>query len=434
MKGLSIAAVFSVWVLTAQTPPTAATKPPAAMSTVEDDSLRQALGEAGNSPVDFIRAIESHLQKFPNTTRRVELERALVKVAFELKDDDRIVKYGQEVLAHDPDDTQVLERVATSLLRKGGKENAAMALKYAKHLQDLLASTVTGQPGNGRDESKIKDSADRSNARALMLQARAEGLLEDYPKACDLAELSFSAYPSVEAARESSRWLAAMGKNEEAVRYLAKAFTISELKSTDPEAARDRVRMGELYKQWKGSDAGLGDLILQEYDHTSAAFAARRQELRKMDPNAEAKEPGQFTLSGVLGDKLALASLKGKVVVLDFWATWCGPCRLQHPLYEEVKKRFKDRDDVVFLAVDTDEDHTLVKPFLEQNQWNQKVYFEDGLGSLLQVTSIPTTVILDKDGAVSSRMNGFLPDRFVDMLSDRIREALKLAQPPAKAD
>jgi len=173
---------------------------------------------------------------------------------------------------------------------------------------------------------------------------------------------------------------------------------------------------------------------LQEYDHTSAAFAARRQELRKMDPNAEAKEPGQFTLSGVLGDKLALASLKGKVVVLDFWATWCGPCRLQHPLYEEVKKRFKDRDDVVFLAVDTDEDHTLVKPFLEQNQWNQKVYFEDGLGSLLQVTSIPTTVILDKDGAVSSRMNGFLPDRFVDMLSDRIREALKLAQPPAKAD
>jgi thiol-disulfide isomerase/thioredoxin len=402
----------------------AQTMPPVPTSQAEDDNLRQALGEAGNSPVDFIRAIENHLEKYPNTARRLELERALVKVAFELKDDDRIVKYGQLVLAHDPDDAQILERVATSLLRKGGKGNAAEALKLAKHLQDLLQSAVNGQTGGGRDEAKIKDGADRSNARALMLQARAEGLLEDYPKACDLAELSFSAYPSVEAARESSRWLAALGKNEEAVRYLAKAFTISELKSTDPDAAHDRVRMGELYKQWKGSEAGLGDLILQEYDHTSAAFAARRDELRKLDANADAKEPAQFTLSGVLGDKLALASLKGKVVVLDFWATWCGPCRLQHPLYEEVKKRFKDHEDVVFVAVDTDEDRGLVKPFLERNNWSQKVYFEDGLGSMLQVISIPTTVILNKQGAVSSRMNGFLPDRFVDMLSDRIKEAL----------
>jgi thiol-disulfide isomerase/thioredoxin len=412
MKSVLLAALFAV-LLTAQT------KPPAPAAPTEDDNLRQALGEAGNSPIDFIRALENHLQKYPNTTRLLELQRALVKVAFELKDDDRIVKYGQAVLKHDPDDAQILEHVATSLLRKGGKENAAEALKLAKHLQDLLQSAV-----NGQTEAKIKDGADRSNARALILQARAEGLLEEYPKASDLAELSFSIYPSVEAARESSRWLAAMGKNEEAVRYLAKAFTISELKSTDTDAVHDRVRMGELYKQWKGSETGLGDLILQEYDHTSAAFSARRQELRKLDPNADAKEPAQFTLSGVLGDKLALASLKGKVIVLDFWATWCGPCRLQHPLYEEVKKRFKERDDVVFLAIDTDEEHALVKPFLEQNKWNPKVYFEDGLGSMLQVTSIPTTVILNKQGAVSSRMNGFLPDRFVDMLSDRIKEAL----------
>jgi thiol-disulfide isomerase/thioredoxin len=421
MTRLFLAAVLGAFILNAQTKP--AQTSPAPVPT-EDDSLRQALGEAGNSPVDFVRAIETHLQKYPKTARRLELERALVKVATELKDDDRIVKYGQDVLGHDPDDAQILERVATSLLRKGGKENAATALKLAKHLQDILQSAMNDKSVHGRDEARIKEGADRSTARALMLEARAEGLLEEYPQACDLAELSFSIYPSVEAARESSRWLAAMGKNEEAVRYLAKAFTITELKATDAEAAHDRVRMGELYKQWKGSETGLGDIILQEYDHTSAAFAARRQELRKLDPNADAQEPAQFTLSGVEGDKLPIASLKGRVVVMDFWATWCGPCRLQHPLYEEVKKRFKDRDDVVFLAIDTDEDHAIVKPFLQQNQWSQKVYFEDGLGGMLQVTSIPTTVILNKQGGVSSRMNGFLPDRFVDMLCDRIQEAL----------
>ena len=75
---------------------------------------------------------------------------------------------------------------------------------------------------------------------------------------------------------------------------------------------------------------------------------------------------------------------------MDFWATWCGPCRVQHPLYEEVKSKFAGNDDVVFLAINTDEDLAACKPFLESNKWDTKnVYFEDGLSNLLQVGSIP---------------------------------------------
>ena len=108
-------------------------------------------------------------------------------------------------------------------------------------------------------------------------------------------------------------------------------------------------------------------------------LAARRAELHEFDPNSQVKDPLHFTLSGLDGEKLALSSLLGKVIVLDFWATWCVPCRAQHPLYEQAKAKFKDSDDLVFLSVDTDEDHSLVKPFLESHQWSQKVYFEDGL-------------------------------------------------------
>jgi len=116
-------------------------------------------------------------------------------------------------------------------------------------------------------------------------------------------------------------------------------------------------------------------------------------------------------------------------VVIDFWATWCGPCRAQQPLYEQVQKRFRSRSDVVFLRVSTDEDRSAVAPFLKQQGWGPLSYFEDGLASLLRVNSIPTAMVLDRRGQVFSRMNGFIADRFVDMLSDRIREALETPGP-----
>ena len=58
-----------------------------------------------------------------------------------------------------------------------------------------------------------------------------------------------------------------------------------------------------------------------------------------------------------------------------------------------------------------------------------KVYFDDGLASLLRVDSIPTTILVGRQGEVVSRMAGFIPERFVDMLSERIREALKASEP-----
>ncbi len=65
-------------------------------------------------------------------------------------------------------------------------------------------------------------------------------------------------------------------------------------------------------------------------------------------------------------------------------------------------------------------------PFLKENHWaSSRVYFEDGLARGLTITSMPTTIVLDRRGEVISRMNGFLPSRFVEMLSDRIRDALK---------
>lgn len=405
------------------------------VSQEEQMALQKAISESANSPKELELAIENHLKRYPNSPRRAELENALVKTAIQIDDDPRLLEFGESVLSRDPNNMLLLEHLTQALVRQNDKAGAQRALDHARHLEDLVQETYRNDkfgPGGGPEEVKRRDDFDRQRARTLVLEARANGILGHTSDAIQAAEASYKVYASVEAAREAAHWLAAAGKDTEALQYLADAFGIGALHSADPDVASDRAQMAELYRKVHGTETGLGDLILKAYDDTSFSLAARRAELRTYDPNSQLTDPMQFTLSGVDGDKLKLSALLGKVVIIDFWATWCAPCRAQHPLYEEVKSKFKDREDVAFLAVDADQNRELVKPFLAQMKWDQKVYFDDGLQALLQVSSIPTTIILGKNGQVFTRMIGFLPDRFADMLTDRVNEAL--GNPPSAAE
>ncbi len=389
----------------------------------EEDHLQRALAEAGPSTIDFIRALENHLAKYPKTERRPEVERGLVKAALELKDNRRIALYGERVLEREPDDLQLLDRVARALLVTDDKPAAERALKYSRRLEEEFRKLDRKDPPSRIGAARWREEIDRGLARALVLESRAAGNLGRMKEAVDLARKSYHAYPGGEGAREIGRWLSRSGQAEEAIRHYADAFTIPDSRTRDSDRAGDRQRMGELYRKLKGSEAGLGDIILEAYDRTTALVAGREAKLRELDPNAQLSNPLDFTLSGLQGDKLALTSLKGKVLILDFWATWCGPCRLQHPLYEKVKQTFRDRPDVVFLSVNTDEDRSLVPDFIAEHKWDRKVYFEDGLSAALRIDSIPTAILINKRGEIESRMS-FIPERFVDMLTERIKQAL----------
>ena len=190
---------------------------------------------------------------------------------------------------------------------------------------------------SGMSSAEWQNEVDRGIGRALVYEARATGILGRSEPALALAQRSFEVWPNAEDAREMARWEERLGRTEDAARALADAFTIPDPKNTDADRARDRGRMGELYRKAKGSEAGLGDLVLEAYDRNVALIHTRELRLRANDPNAALADPMEFTLTGPDGRKLSMASLKGKVVVFDFWATWCGPCRAQHPLYAEVK-------------------------------------------------------------------------------------------------
>jgi len=389
---------------------------------VEQQDLNTALGEAGTSPIDFIRAAEKHLAKYPDSPQKQTLEMALAKAAIETKDDKRILQYGERVLSTNHDDLQILDRVIRTLLltddRAAAEKALGLALRYEHDIEKLGE-----QPAPGRySAAQWKEEVLKGTSRGLIYQARATGNMGKQEDAVDLARRSWERYPSAGAARECGRWLSRTGKNLEAVNRIADAFTIEDPNSSEVDRGKDRVRMGELYAKVNGSENGLGDLILQAYDRTQAIVSERVARLKSADPNAAASQILDFTLPAVSGDSLKLSSLRGKVVVFDFWATWCGPCRVQHPLYEKVQQRFKNNPDIVFLAVATDEDRSLVAPILKDRGWAGRNYFDAGLATKLDVSSIPTTIIVDKAGNIASRMNGFVPERFVELLTERINQ------------
>ena len=362
------------------------------------------------------------MRAHPQTTLRPEIEQLLAKQAVEAKDSRRTILYGVPTLAKTPNDAPMLDRVTFSLLNVGGKENAEKALEFARKFEDYIVHVPVP---TGTDAVRNQEDHDRALERALLYQARAFDLLGAAEDARIKAELAFIAYPEAASAREWAEALEHAGRHEEAVKQMAAAFVIPDSRVTQEDRTTDRRVLGEMYRKLhEGSEAGLGDIVLEAYDRMNAILEKRHKELYALDPNYGINDPAKFVLDGLDGNRLPLGSLKGKVLILDFWATWCGPCRSQHPLYEVVRKRFEDRGDVVFLSIDADDERNVVSPFLETQGWSRAVYFETGLARLLQVANIPTTIILDKEGHLARRMNGFLPDRFVDQLTEHIRDIL----------
>lgn len=154
---------------------------------------------------------------------------------------------------------------------------------------------------------------------------------------------------------------------------------------------------------------------------TGFCFAAcnsnnKNEKAEKPVPNVIAQEettslPEQTANDVVFKDKdgktVSLNSLKGKVVFINFWATWCPPCIHEMPSINKLKQSFKGNDDIVFLMVDVDNKIEKSIAFMQKKKYDLPVYVPAGdippdyLGG-----SIPTTVILDKSGDMIARIEG----------------------------
>lgn len=132
-------------------------------------------------------------------------------------------------------------------------------------------------------------------------------------------------------------------------------------------------------------------------------------------------EAPEFSLALLDGSTVELTSLRGKVVILDFWATWCSPCVRAMPTIATVANAFQE-DGVVLLAVNQREQAEKIKSFLAANKMDVTVALDsDGsVGAKYRAAAIPQTVLIGKKGRVQAVFVGLLPD-----LEQQLRDGLR---------
>jgi len=121
------------------------------------------------------------------------------------------------------------------------------------------------------------------------------------------------------------------------------------------------------------------------------------------------KAASDFSLSDSKGSSVKLSAYKGRVVLLDFWATWCEGCKVEIPWYMEFQNKYKEGG-LSVVGVSMDEDGwKSVKPFLEEKKVNYPVVIGDwDLAKLFGITALPVTLLIDRDGKIADLHAGMV--------------------------
>jgi thiol-disulfide isomerase/thioredoxin len=408
-------------------PPSAAKKPAAKVAPKTptlDEELQQAIRSAGNDRAALLRNLEAFLKKYPDAAERPQIYRALVEASLQLRDTARAAEYAERIVALSPDDMSMTLLTIELLERNGDEAALRRAVNYATRVLDYVqrSSAEEKSPRVSLDDWNRQKRRDAT--AVLVMRGRLHMKLKEYAEAEKDFEQSYREQPSAISAAKLGE-LAELRKDPQtAIKEYARAFALADGSSASVNRHEVRQKLGNVWRLVHGSEDGLGDFLLLTFDETAKASVAGTPER-----NAGIKDPLQFELrKAPQGTPLPLADFKGKVLVLNFWATWCGPCHIVAPLFDRVAAEYRSREDVAFFAANCDEDETLVAPYLEEEKTQTAVVFADGLDRALAVNAFPTVVILDRAGRIVYRAEGYSDERFEGQLAAAVETALQVKQ------
>jgi peroxiredoxin len=161
----------------------------------------------------------------------------------------------------------------------------------------------------------------------------------------------------------------------------------------------------------------LASLVLYESVDVALDSPWFSAAMAKLQADDKARQRADFTLTDLNGKSWMLKGLKGKVVLLNFWATWCPPCRREVPDLEALYRRFGPQG-LVILGID-DEEAEKVKPFIGQQGVTYPVLLDPGrkVNTLFQIDGIPKTFVYDRDGKiVAQSIDMRTQKQFLEML------------------
>ena len=153
-------------------------------------------------------------------------------------------------------------------------------------------------------------------------------------------------------------------------------------------------------------------------------------------PDKERKAAPEFELKDGDGRTVRLSDYKGKIVLLNFWATWCGPCRIEMPWFIEFERQYKDKG-FAMIGISMDEEGwTAVKPFITEMAVNYRVLLGNDQTAELYggVSALPTSFLIDQEGKVAATHVGLVgKDVFEDGIKALLDSAPRAGRAPAAA-
>ena len=393
-----------------------------------ETELQKAIADAGNDRGALVRNLQHYLQRFPDPPRKAAVYRALVESCEQVQDDACALNYSEQLIALRPDDSEII-MLAVGLLQKQGDEaSLTRASGYVTRVLDRIdKATATEKPARV-SLAEWLEHHDELRAALYNLRGQIEKSQHDDAAAEKDLRMSYAVRRNAVAAEQLGE-LAEMRRDYAAAaqEYLL-AFVLPEDSPVGKVNRREiRKRLGNVWRQLHGSEQGLGDAVLAQYDQLGVAATT----VNPVTANNNAKDAYAFVLRKLDGTPVPLAPMRGKVLVLSFWATWCGPCRELEPQFVQVAKAYAGDSNIAFYAVNTDEDESLVAPFLSHEKWDVPVVYADGLDEFVKVGSLPTVMILDRAGKITYRINGYPPEGFAENLTNAIQAAVGAGASPA---
>lgn len=382
------------------------------------DELQTAVSSAGNDRAALVRNLQDYLRRFPDPPQKINIYRALVTACEETHDDACLLDFAAKFIALTPDDSQVSMLAVETLQKKGDDASLTLANAYITRVIDHTLNSFAFQRPERLSLAEWEDRHTQLLLSLYLVRGDIQKSLRHYDEAAKDYQSSLTTRPNPAAAEGLGDIFEMRNNLPAAIEQYLQAFVIPDVGVKKVDRRRIRTKLGNVWQQVHNSPQGLGEAILAAYDRSAPTPPAN-----PADRNRDAKDIYQFTLRHLDGTPLSFAPLKGKTVVLSFWATWCAPCRELEPRLGEIAKLHADDSNITFLGVNADEDEALVPTFVSEVKWELPLAFSDGLGKFLGVSALPTVIILDPTGKVVYNASGFPETGFKEAIESALGRA-----------